>query len=364
MGNELSSVDTNLSLAKTDAELLAIARTILKDGRRQLASVDLLDQIVDRRHKTRAMEQYISKTVRERRVKLEAQNTIAELRLRQERKIGQMLAEMDLHPGGRPQKNLCDGPIGFPNPKLSDMGIRLWESSWWQTIGRMPITRFDQYFPDTNAAGGEVSTRGVWRLAKILLREAEIEAMQDLPILTPEGLFDVIVVDPPWPYGGRYSPDHWYGLVASPYPEMNLEEIAEIELPAADDCMLWLWTTNTFLHEAFHILEAWQFERKSILTWVKGGLGIGYWLRNRTEHCLLAIRGRPFHQPTNETTVIHARRREHSRKPDEFYEMVDRLCRGRKLDYFSREPRPGWAQCGNEPDKFVYQALCEEPAKV
>ena len=344
-------MDKEFSLAKTDSELLAIARTILELGRRELASVDVVDHIVHIRHKTLAMEHYISKTVRDRKVKLEAQNAIAELRLRQERKIGQLLAEMHLLSRGRPQKYVSDGQTHIPT--LSDMGIARWESSWWQTIGNMPEERFEGYFPETRAEGLELTTRGLWRLARILQREKEIAAIKAQPIVTPEGLFDVIVIDPPWPYAGRYTPDHWYGVVANPYPEMSVDEIKAIKLPAMDDCMLWLWTTNTFIHDAFHVLEKWGFERKSILTWVKSGLGIGYWLRNKTEHSILAIKGRPFHDPhTNESTVIHAPRREHSRKPNEFYEMVARMCLGRKLDYFSTESRPGWFQCGNEIDKF------------
>ena len=66
----------------------------------------------------------------------------------------------------------------------------------------------------------------------------------------------------------------------------------------------------------------------------------------------MAVRGSPTIHLTNETTVLEAPTREHSRKPDEFYELVDGLCVGRKLDYFSREPRPGWAQFGNDVAKF------------
>ena len=81
-------------------------------------------------------------------------------------------------------------------------------------------------------------------------------------------------------------------------------------------------------------------------------MGLGRWLRSQSEFCIMAVKGKPAVKLTNQTTVIHGERREHSRKPDEFYKLVETLCMGRRLDYFSRERRPGWAQLGSEPEKF------------
>ena len=133
---------------------------------------------------------------------------------------------------------------------------------------------------------------------------------------------------------------------------MSLEEIAALRLPVADNATIWLWTTNPFLPEAFKILDAWGATYRTTLTWVKPRLGIGYYLRNCTEHCLLATVGKPTLDLTNQRTNLEAPAREHSRKPDEFYRLVESLCIGRRLDYFSREARPGWEQYGSEPDKF------------
>ncbi len=169
----------------------------------------------------------------------------------------------------------------------------------------------------------------------------------------PEGVFEVIAVDPPWPYDTNYSSAHFHGRVSIPYPEIPIAELRAIELPAAKNCVLWLWTTNAFMGEACDLIDAWEFRLKTILTWVKPRLGVGRWLRNRTEHCLLAVKGSPRVDLTNQSTVLEAPGREHSRKPDEFYEMIESLCVGRRLDYFSREPRTGWAQFGSEPTKFA-----------
>ncbi len=164
------------------------------------------------------------------------------------------------------------------------------------------------------------------------------ERADHLPVL--KAVFSTIVVDPPWPYGSEYDPENWRG--ATPYPEMSLDEIKALKIPAASDCILWLWTTNKHLHEAFHVIENWGFTYKILLTWAKPGIGLGKWLRGQTEHCILAVKGSPKLKLTNQSTLLQAHRREHSRKPDEFYAMVASLCEEPRLDYFGREPRPGW----------------------
>ena len=194
---------------------------------------------------------------------------------------------------------------------------------------------------------GKKSISGAYRELK--KKEKISELRQEIPeIPDPEGVFGVIVVDPPWPYRltGNNEYDSEGNRADSPYPEMSLEEIKNIELPCDDDCVLWLWTTNRFMHEAYHCLEAWGFEPKTILTWVKDRMGLGRWLRSQTEHCILAVKGSPLVDLVNETTVLEAPNRGHSTKPDEFYELVDRLCVGTKIDWFSRKSRPGWAGYG------------------
>jgi len=182
--------------------------------------------------------------------------------------------------------------------------------------------------------------------------EEQAEAIASGAITLDKGPFDVIVIDPPWPYGTKYDPDG--RRVANPYPEMSLQELAALDLAAADDCILWLWTTHKFMRHSFPLLDAWGFEEKVIVTWVKDRMGTGSWLRSQSEFIIMAVRGTPPIKLTNQTTVLHAPMREHSRKPDEFYDMVETLCLGpRRVDWFSREPRTGWAQRGNDTTRFV-----------
>jgi N6-adenosine-specific RNA methylase IME4 len=168
----------------------------------------------------------------------------------------------------------------------------------------------------------------------------------------PDGPFRVIVVDPPWKYGSRS--EDWTHRARNPYPDMTLEEIHKIPLVARahKDCVLWLWTTNAFLFDAFGCLTAWGFTYKTMLTWVKDRMGTGDWLRGKTEHCLMAIRGKPLVTLTNQTTALGGPLREHSRKPDEFYALVEALCPGNKWELFARAPRAGWITSGAEKEKF------------
>jgi N6-adenosine-specific RNA methylase IME4 len=186
--------------------------------------------------------------------------------------------------------------------------------------------------------------------------EKQREEIEAGAVELPTGVYEVISIDPPWPYRdgveqADYDPQGH--RAANPYPEMSLEEIAALDLPVAENCVLWLWTTHKFMRHSFVLLDKWGFQDRAILTWVKDRMGLGRWLRSQSEFCIMATKGRPLIDLSNQTTVLHGPMREHSRKPDEFYAMVESLCPGRKIDWFSREKRPGWAQVGNEPEKFV-----------
>ena len=203
-------------------------------------------------------------------------------------------------------------------------------------------------------ANKPVTVKGLLGEIKKADRIADIEqqaaTIAQGEVSVPTGPFHVISIDPPWPYGTGYDANG--RRAANPYPEMSLEQIRALELPAAEDCVLWLWTTHQFMRHSFDLLDAWGFKDKAILTWVKDRMGLGSWLRSQSEFCIMAVKGRPPVQLTNQTTVINGPLREHSRKPDEFYALVDQLCVGAKLDYFSRQPREGWQQVGNTTELF------------
>lgn len=165
-----------------------------------------------------------------------------------------------------------------------------------------------------------------------------------------DGLFEIIVVDPPWSYGREYNPDS--SRVANPYPELSQQQLLKIELPSANDAVLFLWTTHAFIFNAKELLDNWGFEYKATIVWDKQKMGMGLWFRMQCEFCLVGIKGKPLWNNTTWRDIISEPRREHSRKPDIFYKMVDEITVGRKLDYFSRDKKTGWEVFGNDTSKF------------
>ncbi len=184
----------------------------------------------------------------------------------------------------------------------------------------------------------------------------QLESIKERGVNQPDGLFDVIVIDPPWGYvrqAGHGSFDANGRRCTNPYPEMTQDELKAIELPAADNCVLFLWTTHKFIWDAKELLDHWHFDYRCMLVWNKQKLGTGNLIRMQCEFCLVALKGKPiFKDVHNVRDLIEEARREHSRKPDAFYQLVDELCAGRKLDYFSRQHREGWSTYGNDTDKF------------
>ena len=212
---------------------------------------------------------------------------------------------------------------------------------------------------------GEVSINQVYQDIKKEEKKTErLNQIEEIKIkieeenLTVENKkYHVIAIDPPWNYkekGGFSSEDYdsKSNRGAVDYPTMNLEQIKKIELPEAEDCVLFLWTTHSFLKDSFEILENWGYNYKATLVWDKVKMGLGRTIRMQVEFCLIAIKGNPIINGSSERDIITEARREHSRKPEAFYEMVDRMCIGNKLDYFSRNNRINWEHYGAEKGKF------------
>jgi N6-adenosine-specific RNA methylase IME4 len=194
------------------------------------------------------------------------------------------------------------------------------------------------------------------KVERVELIQKQIEDIKEglLPDLV--GLFDVVSVDPPWPYEGESknttSFDSVGRRVANPYPEMTIEQIKSIQLPLMDNAVVLLWTTHKFLPDAFEILKEWNLDYKATLVWNKEKIGMGVWFRMQCEFCLIGIKGKPYWENTTYRDIITESRREHSRKPDCFFEMIEKITMGNRLEYFSREKRGGWKVFGNDINKF------------
>lgn len=176
---------------------------------------------------------------------------------------------------------------------------------------------------------------------------AELE--QSTPT-APQGLFNVIAIDPPWNYGREYDP--LGSRVANPYPEMTQKQLLEMDIPSDDDCVMFLWTTHQFIFDAKELLDKWGFTYKATMVWDKERMGMGAWLRMQCEFVLIGIKGKPYWENTKHRDIINEPRREHSRKPEAFYEIAEEVTHGRRLEIFARSQRDGWEVYGNDTEKF------------
>mgnify|MGYP003953483627 FL=1 len=178
--------------------------------------------------------------------------------------------------------------------------------------------------------------------------------MEALAIKPPEGKYRTIVIDPPWDMERIQMENRTFDKESFDYPTMSLDEIKDFKLPAHEECHLWLWTTQKYLRPSFDLLDAWDFTYLATFVWHKNGgfqpVGLPQF---NCEFVLLARKGgQPFVETKQFFTCFDAKRREHSRKPDEFYDVVKRVCPEPRIDIFSREDRDGYDVWGLESGMF------------
>lgn len=175
--------------------------------------------------------------------------------------------------------------------------------------------------------------------------------------------FGSILIDPPWRFTnrtGKVAPEH---RRLARYATLAVEELARlpVEKLAAPASHIYLWCPNALLAEGLHLLEAWGFIYKTNLVWYKvrkdggpDGRGVGFYFRNVTELVLFGVRGkmRTLAPGRRQTNVIAQRKREHSRKPAELYQIIEECSPGPYAELFARERMPGWTHWGDEADTY------------
>lgn len=189
-------------------------------------------------------------------------------------------------------------------------------------------------------------------------------ASDDLLATAGSVKFGTILADPPWQFQnrtGKMAPEH---KRLSRYPTMGLDEICDLPVEAVADARshLYLWVPNALLPEGLKVMEHWGFKYKSNLIWYKvrkdGGpdrRGVGFYFRNVTEILLFGVRGRDVRTldpGRSQENVIATQKREHSRKPDEQYDLIEACSWGPRLEMFARGPRKGWTVWGNQADDY------------
>lgn len=191
-----------------------------------------------------------------------------------------------------------------------------------------------------------------------------MNASDDLLKFVGDHKASTVLADPPWQFTnrtGKMAPEH---KRLSRYPTMTLQEIKDLPVEAivTDTAHLYLWVPNALLAEGLQVMEHWGFTYKTNLIWYKirkdGGpdrRGVGFYFRNVTEVILFGVRGknaRTLQPGRSQENIISSRKREHSRKPDEQYDIIESCSWGPYLELFARGPREGWVSWGNQASEY------------
>lgn len=184
------------------------------------------------------------------------------------------------------------------------------------------------------------------------------------PLPTVAGGFSTILADPPWRFSnrtGKVAPEH---RRLDRYSTMSLEMIKELRVKdvSAKNAHLYLWVPNALLPEGMQVMEAWGFRYVSNIIWAKrrkdggpDGRGVGFYFRNVTEILLFGVKGslRTLAPARSQVNMIETRKREHSRKPDEQYDLIEACSPGPYLEMFARHPQKGWSVWGDEAPEEI-----------
>lgn len=188
----------------------------------------------------------------------------------------------------------------------------------------------------------------------------EMSAAEELLEFAADRKFSSILADPPWQFQnrtGKVAPEH---KRLARYATLTLSEIKHLPISqiCAETCHLYLWVPNALLPEGLAVMNAWGFQYKSNLVWHKirkdggpDGRGVGFYFRNVTELILFGTKGRnarTLQAGRSQVNFLASRKREHSRKPDEQYKLIESCSRGPYLELFARGQRKGWSSWGNQ----------------
>jgi N6-adenosine-specific RNA methylase IME4 len=297
---------------RTHVRQLNLARRHLNQAQRRVLVADELRERPERSNNQIAQTLGVDdKTVAATRMGLEATSEIPKL----DRTVGR---DGKTRPAAR--------------PKLAQ--IDLGADGQQATLGSAKAIRAER--------GEERRAARIQRIAAITNNNAALPTGQQWPI---------ILADPPWRY------EHpAYGLtrdVEEHYPTLTLEDICALPVSrlAMSDSLLFLWVPPPILEQAFAVIRAWSFDYRTGIVWVKQWIGMGNYVRQQHEHLLIARRGNfpTPHEKDRPSSIISAPRREHSRKPDQAYELIERMYPTLpKIELFARDTREGWAAWGNE----------------
>jgi N6-adenosine-specific RNA methylase IME4 len=312
-----------------------------------LAEAKAVDEVKKIRDTAEALRAY-AKQAKNKQLEVDA----AEIRIRAERRVGELIAAqreaVGLADGGDAMRaRVRNGPE--VKPTLAEAGIDKHLADRARKLAAVPAEQFEGMVGEWRERVQAETERVTTNLIRVGEREQKRADRPSQPL--PPGKFRLIYADPPWRYEHIETENR---AIENQYPTMMLDDICAFRVPAADDCVLFLWATSPKLAEAIKVIEAWAFDYRTCAVWDKEKIGMGYYFRQQHELLLVAARGSlPVPEPSNRvSSVIRSTRGLHSQKPTKVIELLESMypnfSKSDRIELFTREPRAGWTSWGNE----------------
>lgn len=310
-----------------------------------LAIAQSVDEAKDISDKSAALQAYAKQANNP-----DLERMAAEIRLRAKRRVGEISKGLEKAPSGRAAVSVPSNGES-KNETLKAAGISKGEQYRCEKLAAVPEKEFEDYIEKTREAGKTVSSDELAkRVTASVSRQEKTEQIIKNNEALPVGEYGVIYADPPWRYEHVKTESR---AIENQYPTMSLNEICALDIPAADNAILFMWATAPKLAEAMEVVTAWGFEYRTCAVWDKEKIGMGYYFRGQHELLLVGIRGK-FHAPDESARVssVHRESRgKHSAKPDYYAELIESMYpEDKRIELFCRTPRTGWAAWGNESD--------------
>lgn len=306
-------------------------------------SVDELKELHD---KAEALRLY----VKQQGESLEMQNVCAELKLRAERRAGELLREMERGGGGDRRSNEFQTSQAETfeseySRAIDEANISRSTAHRWQTIAELPEDDFEREIVETKNNSGELTS------SRMLQKARRFTAKDKPQPQPPEGKYRVIYADPPWKYNDSGLDD--YGHAERHYPPLTISELCALPVGelSEENAVLFLWVTSPLLEECFKVINAWGFKYKSSFVWDKIKHNYGHYNSVRHEFLLICTKGSctPDVQKLYDSVQEIERTEIHSEKPEEFREIIDTIYpNGNRIELFARKEAERWETWGNE----------------
>ena len=315
--------------------------THFNKAKQELALATSIDDVKDIRDKAEALRAYTKQAGET----LEMQNQCAEIKIRAERRAGELIPEQIEHGGDRKTES------SLHHERLKDLDISESQSHRWQTIAKIPEEEFEKHISETMDKGEELTSVGTYKKAQKLKRQKQKDESPPLP----SDKYRIIYADVPWKYSDTCEDGAIQGKGADKhYPVMSIQELCELPIIdlADDNSVLFFWVTSPILAECWPVIEAWGFTYKASFVWDKIKHNFGHYNSVRHEFLLVCTKGSclPDNKKLYDSVISLEKTKTHSEKPPFFRELIDDLYpHGKRIELFARGEIPAhWDRWGNE----------------